>query len=449
MNLDRLIASCAALLIGALMAPIVNAQTSPNVFNVKLYLVDNAGTSTETLTELTTTPPLQVTGTAVNLDADVPAGGARRYLANGVEVFQIARCAGCANRARVFVGTGSINRLVLTDAQITNTRTVPTPATLTLRIVASSGDLPISGPGGEYPYATELSGTFTAPLGQNATDPANRITVDASAQGDCDGACRIDNPFRDPGEEGNPFARYSIVAPPYLAAGLAQFAPKEQDILPCSNVSVCVPNGDGCDYTYSCQPLLALSVDISLKSRHGARIPGSIGNFHVPERCEPENGLLKGCNVMADFFASLGPKGFKAYFARLEPSGGIERTIDLRDGTRNSAEAWVTRRGERDDDCDDDGSDGATFSNTRARLSTNGSGVVKANGLCPATGCPASNILPVRVYCNAEIRSTTAIRLDSKGDGKANLSFSLPCPDAAVLIMDPSDAYWVAAPGMF
>jgi hypothetical protein len=233
------------------------------------------------------------------------------------------------------------------------------------------------------------------------------------------------------------------VAPPFLAGGLAQFAPKEQDILPCSNV---FPEGsDGS----LCRPALDMTIDISLRNGHGARIPGSVGAFHVPDRCEPENGRLKGCNVMADFFASLGPKGFKAYFARLEPSPGIERTIDLRDGARNSAEAWVTRRGERDDDCDDDSNDGATFSNSRARLATNGSGIVKANGLCPATGCPSSNILPVRVYCSAEIRSTTAIRLDSRGDGKANLSFSLPCPDPAVLIMDPSDGYWVAAPVIF
>jgi hypothetical protein len=445
MKLHRLIASMAALVLGAFLAPTADADTL-NTFSVRLFLVNTDGTQTE----LTTNPPLQLTTSAVNLDADLPAGGARRYFANGAEVFQISKCQGCAGRARVFVSTGSINRLVLTDAQITNTQNPA--ATLTLRVVASSGDLPISGPGGQYPYAAELSGTFTAPLGQAATDPANRITVNATTQGDCDGPCRIDNPFFDPGEGENGNS-YSLVAPPFLAGGLAQYAPKEQDIIGCNNVQACVPdpNGDGCiGYTYSCQPSLGLSIDISLKSRNGARIPGSIGTFHVPERCEPDNGLLAGCETMADFFASIGPKGFKVYAVRLEPSPGAQSNVEFRDGTRNSDVAWATKRG--DDDEDDHGNNGIV-SNTVARLSTNGSGELKANGLCPAAGCstlPTSpTLLPVRVYCGASIISTTAISLNNKGDGKANVSFSVPCSDPAVLIMDVNDDRWVAAPAIF
>jgi hypothetical protein len=44
--------------------------------------------------------------------------------------------------------------------------------------------------------------------------------------------------------------------------------------------------------------------------------------------------------------------------------------------------------------------------------------------------------------------SETALRLNGKGDGKADLIFSLPCNDPAVLILDPSGQYWVAAPAI-
>jgi hypothetical protein len=381
-------------------------------------------------------------GAAVNLDADSPVGGPVNY-----GVFTIARCSGCAGRARAFVSVGSIDKLVLTDAQITNTS--GTPQTLTITVF--SGPLAVSGPAGDYPYAVELSGTFTAPLGAGpATDPANHIDVKAttSVNSFCDGPCApvsIDNPALDPGEDPTVFPgtdKYSLIAPPFLAAGLPQFAPKEQQIITCNNV-VNVDTGN------LCQPALGLSINVSLKSRNSARLPGSIGAFHVASRCDPDSGdpaLLNGCTIMADLFASLGPRGFKVYDVRMEPSPGTQ-LVDFRFGTPNSTGAWVTRRGGDDDDDRDDGN----VSKTRVRLASNGSGEVRASGLCPASGCPSSNVLPVHVYCgqNAKSVGDTALQLNAKGDGRATLSFSLPCLDPAVLIMDPSDASWVAAPAIF
>jgi len=80
---------------------------------------------------------------------------------------------------------------------------------------------------------------------------------------------------------------------------------------------------------------------------------------------------------------------------------------------------------------------------------SNGSGEVHASGLCPASGCAASNVLPVRVYCGGDNVTTTALQLDKHGDGKATVSFGLPCVDPAVLIMDPNNgSTWVAAPAI-
>lgn len=384
-------------------------------------------------------------GSAINLDADSPlVGGAKSY-----GIFTIARCSGCSGRARVFISEGSIDKLVLTDAQITNTSTAFPSATLTIR--AQSGMLTVSGPGGQYPYATELSGTFTAPLGQLATDPLNQIQVSASTNGNCAqfegfAPCMVDSPQTDPGET-NP-SQYSVVAPPFLGAGAASFAPKEQQNLPCFTI----PDPTNSDASL-CQPALGLGISVSLKARHGARIPGSIGAFHVPTRCEPNNNLVEGCEIMTDFFASLGPKGFKVYDVRLEPSPGTQRTVDFRFDAQNSPDAWVSRRGNGDDDHDDVN---GVVSNTRVRLNSNGSGEIKASGLCPASGCPSSNVLPVRVYCSADpshpentVAGITALNVNGKGDGRATLSFSLPCPDPAVLVMDPDNQYWVAAPAIF
>jgi hypothetical protein len=422
MKVHALGRSIAILLLGTL------ASWTAQAVNVTLTTVNADGT------------PFSVTltgGATVNLDADTPTGGPVSY-----GVFTIARCAGCSGRARVFVSEGSIDKLVLTDAQITNTS--GTPQTLTITV--DSGLLSVSGPAGDYPYAVELSGTFTAALGAGpATDPANQIQVTATTNGNCDGPCMIDNPALDPGETdpvtgiSNP-SKYSLVAPPFLSAGVASYAPKEQQIISCGSFNV--------DTGGVCQPQLGLSINVSLKSRNSARLPGSIGAFHVPSRCDPDSGdpaLLKGCTIMADFFASLGPKGFKVYDVRMEPSPGTQ-LVDFRFGTPNSTSAWVTRRGGDDDDDRDDGN----VSKTRVRLSSNGSGEVRASGLCPASGCPSSNMLPVHVYCGQNSRSVgdTALQLNARGDGRATLSFSLPCVDPAVLIMDPTDASWVAAPAI-
>ena len=432
----------------------VVASSAVYALDVSLSLVTTDANGLRTVTPLT--PALTSGTTTVNLDSDTPVGavqvgGPKTYSANGVPVFTIAKCSGCAGRARVFVSEGSIDRIVFTDAQITNI----SGTTATLRINASSGPLSVSGPAGDYPFATELSGSFTAPLGQSATDPANTIQVTSTASvafgsSGCEIGCTspiqmIDNPAVDAGEDTTNFSKYSLVAPPFLAGGLAQFAPKEQQILSCANI----PDPNNGDASL-CQPALQFFADISLKSRHGARIPGSIGTFHVPDRCEPPS-FTKGCETMADFFASLGPKGFKVYDVRLQGSPGSQRTLVFRDGTQNSPDVWVTRRGDRDDDDDD----GGQVSNTRAKLSTNGSGDIKASGLCPASGCPTSNTLPVRVYCgrdpstNNEMVYETVLHLNGKGDGRAEVSFSLACTDPAVLIMDPSDGYWVAAPAIF
>jgi len=422
--------------------------------DVSLSLVTTDANGLTSVTPLT--PALSSGTTTVNLDSDTPVGtvqvgGSKTYFAGNTPVFTIAKCSGCAGRARVFVSEGSIDRIVFTDAQITNI----SGTAATLRINASSGPLSVSGPAGDYPYATELSGSFTAPLGQSATNPANNIQVTATASvafgsgGGCEVGCTspiqiIDNPAVDAGEDANNFSKYSLVAPPFLAGGLAQFAPKEQQILTCANLS------DPETESTLCQPALQFVANISLASRHGARIPGSIGTFHVTEQCNPP-AFTKGCEIMADFFASIGPKGFKVYDVRLQGSPGSQRTLVFRDGTQNSPDVWVTRRGDRDDDDDD----GGQVSNTRAKLTTNGSGDLKASGLCPASGCPTTNTLPLRVYCGRDPSTSnemvyeTVLHLNGKGDGRAELSFSLACTDPAVLVMDPSNGYWVAAPAIF
>ena len=438
MKLHRIVASLGALLLTAMASPTVNA------LDVRLYLVnkDSSGNITG-FTQLS--PSLPSSDAAVNLDSDSPVGAAKTYgiLNNDgttTPVITIAKCSGCAGRARVFVSEGSVDKLVMTDALITNVN----GATATVRVDVSWTSANQSGPGGDYPYATELSGTFTAPFGQLATDPANRIELSAFS-GICEGGCMIDNPALDAGETFS--SQYSLVAPPFLSAGVASFAPKEQQVSNCSNVYVYDP--DTRTYTYFCKPSLSLSADITLKNRHGAKLQGSVGAFHVPTRCEPDNGLLEGCEIMSDFFASLGPKGFKVYDVRLEPSPGTQRNIDFRNGTPNSSLAWVSKRGADEDD--DRGSSNGVVSNTRARLSTNGSGEVKASGLCPVTGCVGPKVLPVRVYCGQQdLRdvAVTMLQLNNKGDGRATLSFSTPCPDPAVLIMDEDDNGWVAAPAI-
>jgi hypothetical protein len=379
-------------------------------------------------------------GATVNLDSDTggPNGGPGGAVNYGI--FSIARCAGCAGRARIFVSEGSIDKLVFTDATVTNNTTGVTLPAKALTVTVNSGLLSVSGPAGDYPYATELTGTFSAPLLTGSTlDGIDQLTVTATTNGNCgEGPCMIDSPALDAGET-NPF-QYSLVAPPFLSSGVASYAPKEQQ-----NISCGFSNFDG--GSTPCQPNLGLGVNFTLKSRHSAKIQGSIGAFHVTSVCEPDSGdpaRIKGCQIMADFFASLGPKGFKVYDVRLEPSPGT-RLVDFRLDASNSSDVWVSRRGGDDDHDSDDGN----ISKTRARLLSNGSGEVQASGLCPASGCPTSNVLPVRVYCGGDNVATTALQLDKHGDGKATVSFGLPCVDPAVLIMDPNNnSSWVAAPAI-
>jgi len=376
-------------------------------------------------------------GATVNLDSDTggPNGGPGGAVNYGV--FSIARCSGCLGRARIFVTEGSIDKLVFTDATITNTTTGVTLPPQTLNVTVSSGLLSVSGPAGDYPYATELTGTFSAPFGTGSTlDGIDLITVTATTNGNCEGPCMIDSPALDPGETSP--SQYSLIAPPFFTSSVASYGPKEYQNLPCGFISV--------DGSSPCQPNLGLSANFTLKSRHSAKIQGSIGAFHVTSPCEPESGdpaKIKGCQIMADFFATLGPKGFKVYDVRMEPSPGT-RLVDFRFGTPNSTDAWTTRRGGDDDHDSDDGN----ISKTRVRLLSNGSGEVHASGLCRASGCSAT-ILPVHVYCGqSQSVGDAALQLSSKGDGKATLGFSIPCVDPAVLIMDESDSSWVAAPAI-
>jgi len=439
MKLHQLGSSVAILLLGMMVSSAAQSQETQGL-RVRIQAPDGAGGT------FSTTVPA-VNGVAF---LDTATGGPVNY-----GVFTISRCQGCAGRARVFVNTqGSVNKLVLTDAQITNTSAAGSPATLTAFI--SSG--PIGGllPEGTYPYATELSGFFLLTPGAvaPATDPNNKITVRATAndcgEGDCD---MIDNPRQDAGEGEDP-SSYSLVSPPFLAAGLSQFATKEAQNIFCNNVYV--SGGDSESYTRACAPSVSLQLNVSLQGKHAARLPGSIGAFEVPKRCEPDSTepeLTKGCEIMADFFASLGPKGHKVYDVRLEPSPGPDRTEKFRTVVVNNAGvpiysspvAWRTTRGEDDDDEHDHES---RQSNTRVRLETNGSGEVRARGLCPADGCPTSNALPVRVFCGRDTMTQTVLQLDRKGNGRAKFAFSLPCTDPAVVIMDEDGEFWVAAPAI-
>lgn len=424
MKSRKLIASILLWLVAGLVSTAVHA------LEVRITLIDANG---NTIFDPATGEPVfqtTLTGAAtVNLDADSPVGGAKAY-----GPFTISKCANCPGRARVFVSDSDIDRLVLTDAQITNT----SGATARLRIEMFSGELTVSGPAGDYPYAVELSGSFIAPLGQSATTPTgNEIRVTGRA---CWGeSCTpIDSPVADPGEvvEG---PNFSIVAPPYLVAGSANYAPKENQNIFCSGFF-------GEFEESSCLPSLSTTVDVTLRAGHRARLPGSIGTFHVGERCEPESNppLLEGCEKMAKLFASLGPKGFEVYEFRMEPSPGTERTFDFRLMAENSPDPWRTHRGEPREGQSNEGNN---TSSTVVTLDSGGGGEVRAKGLCPMSGCLAAGAaLPVRLFCGQEARHTTTLVLDGKGDGRAHLAFGLPCFDPGVLIMDPDDNYWVAAP---
>jgi len=431
MKFHRIIASLAALLLAAIASPPASA------LDVFVNTYDSLGTLTSS-TFLTSG-----TSSTVNLDSDT--GAAKVY-----GPFVIGKCSTCTGRPRVYVLEGSVDKLVLTDAQILNRTGAPGSSPFARMVIqVDSGALGVSGPAGDYPYAVELNGSF---LGATPTDPLNRIQVTArtTAITSCSEGCfgtptMIDSPATDAGETDATSSSYSVVAPPFSAGGVGLFGPKEQQNSTCRGWFVPDPNNPegGVD---SCRPALNLGIDISLKAGHAAKLPGSIGAFHVTSRCEPDNPdpkMQRGCNIMANFFASLGPKGFKVYDVRLEPSPGGPN-IDIR-GMPSALDAWVTKRGAVDND--EDSVEG-NISNTRVRLQSSGVGDLRANGLCKAVGCDSSNDLPVQVYCADRPIAETLLHLNSKGDGKADLIFSVPCKDPAVLILDPSGQSWVAAPAI-
>lgn len=440
MKLHTLVRSIAISLLGTV------ASWSAYALNVTINVTDGSG--------VTTSFPVPVVegSSAVNLDADLPKPGSPATYGT----FTIQQCPGCAGRARVFVDQStSVSKVTLTDALITNIASLGTnPATITISV---SSSLATSGPAGLYPFASEASGTFIAPTGTgSALDAVDRILVRATAGPNfsvclsspvlttaviaaattSDGTCTIDNPIVDPLEAFPDQA--SIVAPPFLTTGVPQFAPKEQQIIQCDN------DGDGT----LCTPTLGMAATITLKAKHQARFPGSLTTAHVPVLCDPSKGELRGCDIIANYFASLGPKGFKVYDARLEPSPGSLLSVSVRSVT-SSPDAWVTTRGRVPGDEDDQGRDGGdNVSATRVRLETNGGGEVRAKGLCVAGATDCTNQLPVRVYCGPAKIFETGIQLNSKGDGLARLAFAVPCDDPAVLIMDDGDNFWVAAPAV-
>ena len=370
---------------------------------------------------------LNTEGSTLNLDcpgeggdtsgcASTALGSPKTYTFNNGAVFTIAKCAGAGcsgGRARVFVSDGAVDTLVLTDAVIRNAGTVD--ATLTLRI--DSDPYTTAGEPGPRAYAAELSGSFVPAL----INPFNRVRVRALACFDdgegisCsgEGSRVIDSPNLDPGETSP--NQYSIIAPPYKPAGTSQFSPKEQDSKFCP------------DFGDVCIPALRLEVEIQLKVGYSVRLPGSIGAAGTKDICDPNTpddpARQKGCTAMAAYFASLGPKGAEMYEVRLEPSPGSDSSLNIR-GNWNSADRWTASRS--DDDEKQGGILGA--SKVRAMLETNGTGEVKAHGLCSVpNGCEAT-ALPVRVYCGTDLVFTAALSLNHKGDGRVDLISTTPVP---------------------
>ena len=404
------------------------------------------------------------TGSALNIDCPRAAGdtdtstcasnvlGSPRTYNFGLDalgnniVFTIQRCTGtaCGGRARVLVSDGAIDTLVLTDAVIRNASPAGTPpATLTLHI--DSGPYTTAGEAGPRAYATELSGSFQPPL---PILPANKVKVSALAcfaepgegEGDffinCSGGPEgrprlIDNPACDPGEsgEGCDTFKYSLIAPPFKPAGTSQYGPKEEDIKFC-------PDYGG----ETCNPALRLLAEVSLAPGYSVRAPGSIGTAGSKDICDPSSTdpeRQKGCVAMAEYFAKLGPKGAQMYDVRLEPSPGGSNLFVRSE--LNTFDAWTADRTGQ-------GAQNLGASKLKASLETNGSGELKVHGLCNVLNgcCPVS--LPVRVYC-ADFRASNAVlNTDHHGNGSVDLVTPSPCLDPAVLIMDESNSFWVAAP---
>jgi hypothetical protein len=375
--------------------------------------------------------------------------------------FSIARCGGigCSGgRARVTVSDGAVDTLVLTDAVIKNIGGTDA----TLNITMNSDAYTSAGEPGPRAYAVEISGSFV-PATINSF---NQVTITGRAcyqttTFDADTGTvtfmqcfdvypftsnrMIDSPAQDSQEDGTDM--YSLIVPPYKPAGTSQFSPKEQDNKECpgdTSVETCIPG-------------LSTTARISLKgnptnpiSGYSLRLPGSLGSAGSKAICDPnapdDPARQRGCIAMADYFAKLGPKGAEMYEARLEPSPGSAGSMYVR-GVPNSGDRWTAKRGGDGDDDDDHQSHGVLVaSKIKVELETNGTGEVRVLGLCSVpNGCAAVS-LPVRVYCRETLVSTAALHLDRRGDGKADVSAASPCLDPAVLIMDPTNSDWVAAP---
>ena len=235
MSSQRLIASVMLWLIIGIV------PMGAHALDVRLYLVpDDPNASPTLLAELTG-------AAAVNLDSNAPAGAARVY--GGV--FSIARCAGCAGRARVFVSDGDIDRLILTDALITNISSAPA----TLRIEIFSPEFTISGPEGLYPFVAEVSGQ----MGGAAPTTGNQVRARLRACAGGEGCDTIDRPADDTGETFQ--SQYSITVPPFFGGGLGGFGQTEDQLVFCS-----VPiYSDGETFLGNfCQHSLRLTVDITV-----------------------------------------------------------------------------------------------------------------------------------------------------------------------------------------
>jgi hypothetical protein len=404
------------------------------------------------------------TGT-VFLDSSNPVGAPATY-----GPFRIEKCPACLGRPRIEAIEGDIARLVLTDARIINT--VGGVATRTLFIEAFHQFPNASGPGGTYPYIAETSGRITGTL----ATALNQVRVKASAcrpdpfgGGDIiildsaavivplpgsisviprDLVCPlIDQPVNDMLDDGTVSnGQLSISVPPFLTSVGNFGAPPEDQLLQCDGYETESSSDDS-----ECRPALALQIAFTLKPNtslstlgSGVNLPGSIGLTHIPAQCEPENGLVEGCERLADEVARLRPKGAKFYNVRLEPSaGGSNREYR---GYSNSFEAWKTRRDLRDDE-DLGAGVGLEMSATTARLDTSGTGEVRAKGLCPVEACSQTGPeLMVKVFCGSMEVAAPTLKLDGKGDGQVDILTPFSCSDPGILIMDPDGDAWVAAP---
>lgn len=474
-----------SMLIGAMLPVAAEAQVSstfPDPTQITVWIgTDSAGNFIpEHTKELKGKPTVNLdfaTAPAPGTDGACPAelgapSTARCFVEDGVTFSITKACFSTGNattcrsapRPRVSIVDGAIDTMTFTDVLIKNHDAT---LTRTLHITMHSGqyETAASEPGMRR-YAIETTGSF--PSSPSPVD-GNRVTVQLSpcfternVDGnltfiDCEGFFPnfrlIDNPEFDmnEGEE-----RVSLVFPPYKPAQTIQFNSKEED------GKMCGAFGDVESEPTPCVPWIRLIVGITLAPGQTARIPGSIsgaGQEAVCDLTKPETA--PACNRWFRFYAGLGPKGAEIYEARLEPSPGAGNSIAVRD-VFNSADIWVSRRGEGDDD-DDDGKrgGGASVSQTKVKLNSNGTGEVTAHGLCSAVDGCQDEVLPVRVYCGQDSRPAfeTLLKVNRKGDGSVELLTTMPCADPAVLILHPTSpptmpqsgpdtGRWIAAPAI-